>query len=504
MKRSLFFTSGKGNSYLYSPYRKQILATHPLLKHFHQLDQQQINFDQWISSNSQDDSVTIPEIGTFPLQEVQYQKRKYRFLKKNGFFRPEKKLSLDGRLLKADIRKNIASVKQIIFEVTEDCNLNCTYCTYGKYYENKPRSNRYLTFEMARPALEHLISIRPSSPDNQLIISFYGGEPLKNFAFIQSVVDFTRQYEKEQISFRFSLTTNGLLLKKHLDFLVANEFEISLSLDGDEQANSFRVTKNNKQSYQQVISAITHIKENYPGYFEKNVNFITVMHKRNSMEGVYDFFMQNFGKLPMMSEVNPVNVCQEFRQEFRERISPVAVPALEHPTAIDKLGNRHPGIREMARAVEYYSGFVFKNIPELLSPSKGQTRKKHLLPTATCAPFSIRVFFTAEDTIVPCEHINPVFEIGSYSADKLNLDPSSIASLYNRYYDKMLKFCTTCYFADNCQECMFNAGIENEHPSCAFYTRESGFRQYLSKQISNIEDNFNLFLQTAQSAYYEH
>jgi len=401
------------------------------------------------------------------------------------------------------VRKNIASVKQIISEVTEDCNLNCTYCTYSKFYINKKRSDRYLSFKDAEFSLKKLIEIRTPSPDNQLIISFYGGEPLKNFQFIKSVVEFTRNYPKEQGSFRFSLSSNGLLLKKYIRFLVENDFEISISLDGDDSANSFRVTKNDKPSYDIVTTNLDFVRDQYPGYFEKNVNFLTVLHHRNNFESVHDFFNERYGKIPMMSDVNPVNLSPEHKQEFMEKIRSCPVSATEEQATVEKLKNRHPKVKEMARVAEYYSGFVFKNYLEILSEKAGKPKPKKFLPTATCTPFSIRAYFTAEGAIIPCEHISTFHEIGGYSDHHLELDPDEITDLYNRYYDKMAQFCEKCYFSDNCQECMFNAGIEKDQPTCAFFVRESGFREHLKKQYSNIEANYEFYLKTAQTAFYE-
>ncbi|MBN1199983.1 MAG: hypothetical protein JXA23_11570, partial [Bacteroidales bacterium] len=63
--------------------------------------------------------------------------------------------------------------------------------------------------------------------------------------------------------------------------------------------------------------------------------------------------------------------------------------------------------------------------------------------------------------------------------------------------------CSKCYFIDNCQECIFNTGIETEHPSCYYFTTESGFREYLKKHYSHIEADYPFFRRTAQSIFYE-
>ncbi|MFC2101891.1 radical SAM peptide maturase [Bacteroidota bacterium] len=501
MKNAIFFTSGKGNCYLYSPYRNQLRLCHPLITHFHNLDQQGVILRHWLSSFRKTQQIVLEGMGRFTYSEASYQLKKYRFLKKHGFLKPAKRIHIDYRLKNSDIKKNIASVKQIIFEVTEDCNLDCTYCTYSKYYINKERHDGYLSFEDVRLTLTELISKRTPSPANHLIVSFYGGEPLKNFTFIKEVVDFTSQYPKNQISFTYSLSSNGLLLKKYIDFLVEHAFELSVSLDGDEVANSFRVTKNNKPSFDITTRNLDYVRKTYPDFFEKNLSFLTVLHNRNSYKSVYGFFKERYGKVPQMSDVNPVNLNPLHEKEFREKLQSRPITLQEEQESVRKMELDHPKVREMAKLTEYYSGFVFKNYLEMISPNHGKVAAKRFVPTATCSPFSIRAYFSVDGTVLPCEHISPFHGIGTYSKNSLKLDPKGIASLYNRYYDKISQFCEKCYFIDNCQECFFSAGIETDHPSCSFFTREKGFGDYLKKHYSDIENDYTFFRKTSQNLF---
>ncbi|MBL7138002.1 MAG: radical SAM peptide maturase [Bacteroidales bacterium] len=503
MKNAVFFTSGKGNRYLYSPYRNQLRLCHPLIHHLFSLEKKGANLSRWITAIRKNGEIAIPGVGTFSLSEVSYQLEKYRFLKRNGFVKPDRDMNIEGRLKVSDVKKNITSVKQIIFEVTEDCNFNCTYCTYSKFYINKERHNSYLSFENIRHTLTELISKRTPSPSNHLIVSFYGGEPLKNFKFIKSVVEFTSSYPKDQISFTYSLSSNGLLVKKYIGFLVEHDFELSVSLDGDEVANSFRVLKNNKPSFDITTKNLDYVRTHYPEYFEKKISFLTVLHSRNSIKSVYEFFQERYGKVPQMSDVNPINLNPSHEKEFREKVHSKPITQQEEKETIKKMENRHPKVRETAKFLEYYSGFVFKNYLEMISPIRGKASSKKFIPTATCTPFSIRAYFSADGTILPCEHITPFYVIGSYTDHHLSLDPKGIARLYNHYYDKISRYCRTCYFIDNCQECLFNTGVETDHPSCSFYTRESGFKEYLKRHYSSIENDYKFYRKTAQTTFYE-
>ena len=503
MKNAVFFTSGKGNQYLYSPYRNQLRLCHPLIIHLFSLEQKGTKLSRWLSAIRKSGSVTIQDVGTFSSSEVAYQLDKYRFLKRNGFLKPSRNINIEGRLKGSDVKKNISTVRQVIFEVTEDCNLNCTYCTYSKFYINKERHDSYLSFENVRHTLTELISRRTPSPSNNLIISFYGGEPLKNFKFIKSVVEFTNSYPRDQISFTYSLSSNGLLLKKYIGFLVEHNFDLSVSLDGDEVANSFRVLKNNKPSFDITTKNLDYVRTHYPEYFEKSISFLTVLHNRNSFKSVHEFFQERYSKIPQMADVNPINLNPLHEKEFHEKLQSKPISPQEEKETIKQMENVHPKVREMSRLTEYYSGFVFKNYLEVISSKRGKVSSKKFIPTATCTPFSIRAYFSADGTILPCEHISPFHGIGTYSDNQLVLDPTGMAKLYNTYYDKISRFCSKCYFIDNCQECLFNAGVETDHPSCSFYIRESGFRKYLMNHYSNIENDYTFYRKTTQTAFYE-
>lgn len=233
------------------------------------------------------------------------------------------------------------------------------------------------------------------------------------------------------------------------------------------------------------------------------MSFLTVLHNRNSIKSVYTFFQEKYGKVPQMSDVNPINLNPLYEQEFRDTLQSKPITPQEEKETIKKMKTHHPKVRETAKLLEYYSGFVFKNYLEMIAQKRGKDTSKKFIPTATCTPFSIRAYFSAHNTILPCEHISPFHEIGSYSDSHLYLDPSGIAKLYNRYYDTIAKYCSKCYFIDNCQECLFNTGVETDRPACSSYTREPGFRDYLKKHYTSIEEEYSFYQKTTQTSLHE-
>lgn len=120
----------------------------------------------------------------------------------------------------------VANTPQIVFETTDACNLNCKYCLYGELYSSYgERHARFLSSKLAILFLDSLFKLWESnivqSARKFTFISFYGGEPLLNMSFIKDVVSFVNQ-KKMIHDFGFTMTTNGILLDKHIDFFVEN------------------------------------------------------------------------------------------------------------------------------------------------------------------------------------------------------------------------------------------------------------------------------------------
>ena len=102
-------------------------------------------------------------------------------------------MSCEKTINSKDILRNILNLKQLTFEVTDNCNLKCKYCGYGELYSwYDAREAKNMSFDDIKLLLDHIIELwRMYEVDNssyQTYISFYGGEPLMNTAFIKEVI----------------------------------------------------------------------------------------------------------------------------------------------------------------------------------------------------------------------------------------------------------------------------------------------------------------------------
>lgn len=134
-----------------------------------------------------------------------------------------------------DLKKRDNVIKALCLHVAHTCNLNCEYCFagQGKYHGE----DAIMSFETGKKALDFLVE--NSGTRKNLEVDFFGGEPLVNFDVVKKLVEYARSIEKEKNKhFRFTLTTNGVLLDDDvIDFLNKEMNNVVLSLDGRKEIN---------------------------------------------------------------------------------------------------------------------------------------------------------------------------------------------------------------------------------------------------------------------------
>ena len=155
---------------------------------------------------------------------------------------------------KADALKKKTSgvVKALCLHVAHTCNLNCSYCfaSQGKYHGDRA----VMSLEVGRRALDFLIE--HSGSRRNLEVDFFGGEPLMNFDVVKELVSYARVREKEcGKNFRFTLTTNGMLIDDDvIDFANRECSNVVLSLDGRKEVHDrFRVDHAGRGSWEQIV-----------------------------------------------------------------------------------------------------------------------------------------------------------------------------------------------------------------------------------------------------------
>lgn len=149
----------------------------------------------------------------------------------------------------------------MVLNVTNQCNLSCTYCY--EYGEDKivdtanGRQPKFMSEETARQSVEFML--RESGSQRVAHLTFFGGETLMNFPVLQKTIAYARRRAIELgKDVDFSLTTNATLLRPDIiEFLAENEVGVTISIDGPKSVqDKFRVFHNGAGSYDVIAPKI--------------------------------------------------------------------------------------------------------------------------------------------------------------------------------------------------------------------------------------------------------
>lgn len=191
-------------------------------------------------------------------------------------FEDLEQLKKDGKLFSEDTYENLAFdfksrpavIKALCLHIAHDCNLACKYCFAGKgEYQGE---KALMSFDVGKRALDFLIE--NSGNRRNLEVDFFGGEPLLNFEVVKQLVAYAREQEKlHDKNFRFTLTTNGVLLSDEvMEFANREMYNVVLSLDGRKETNDrLRVTRGGKGSYDTILPKFQKMAElrHQEGYY---------------------------------------------------------------------------------------------------------------------------------------------------------------------------------------------------------------------------------------------
>ena len=151
-----------------------------------------------------------------------------------------------------DFKKRKTVVKALCLHIAHDCNLACRYCfaEEGEYHGRRA----LMSYEVGKKALDFLIA--NSGNRRNLEVDFFGGEPLLNWDVVKRLVEYGRsQEEAYNKKFRFTLTTNGVLLNDEvMEFCNREMGNVVLSLDGRKEVNDqMRPFRNGSGSYDLIV-----------------------------------------------------------------------------------------------------------------------------------------------------------------------------------------------------------------------------------------------------------
>jgi uncharacterized protein len=348
----------------------------------------------------------------------------------------------DGEIITAHLTKNI---KQIILQVTQRCNLRCEYCAYSGKYANRSHSPKSMDFGTAKKAIDFILE--RSLDRQEIVIGFYGGEPLLELPLIKKCVD----YIKTQASDRkvtYTMTTNGTLLTPEVyEYLQDNSFTIVISLDGPKQVHDLsRKFPNGNGSYDVIMENMKTLQEKYDGVLDKiMVNAVINPDVDDNCAKAYfksgdllPFFMYNSGFINELYSEHKINYNAALMLSYGHERCKLFLHMLGK---LDK---------------KYVSPLIIKGIGEYKTEYARLLRIPKLPPVChpggPCIAGSQRLFVNTDGKLFPCERVSENSKLMNIGDLEKGFDYNKVKEIMNPAKG-VAEHCKKCWTIMHCGMC---------------------------------------------------
>jgi len=373
----------------------------------------------------------------------------------------------------------------IQLEVTEKCNLRCRYCVYDPTTKGKRNhGNRDMSLDIAFKAIDLLE--RYSKHKDEVVVTFYGGEPLLRFSFIKSCIEYSKRKLKGKKRIGFSITTNGTLItKKMADYFAEEGVSFNVSIDGPKEIHdSHRKDIFGKGSFEKSIVGLRKLFDSYGKNSEKiSLSMVyTPPFSERRIQRILDLWNE-YKWIPLHIPVNityPLSSPEVDKSFYKQKI--------DMDSSLWKF-IRNKFMKDYKKNEKSYpiaSHLIERDLAYLFKrPIYSKPENKYHL-NGCCIPGARKLFVELNGTLRLCERILDAPALG----DVINgIDVDSVRKNYvNEYAEKSLPMCSECWALNLCKICYIHAFKNGRFDS---YMKEMNCRMIRI----GIEENLKLYCQ---------
>lgn len=383
----------------------------------------------------------------------------------------------------------------IILITTEDCNLRCKYCVYSDFYKDKKTySNKKMTFEVAKKALDLIITYHNKKVirgyKDILKVNFYGGEPLLNFDVVKKVVEYLNEMGLSNVE--YLITTNGTVMTEEIiDFLARNKFLIAFSIDGNEfNHDRNRVTLTGHGTHYKALDSLKIYKKrlDHYGFYDQIINITCCFDDYTDMEKLVLFFEEIRNEIQNLNVI--YNKVYDVDTEYYEYCDKLySNSSLDKNTYVDstkKIFNKYYNNKENKIPNSVKS--MFTSYYLLKNRKKGYINLIH----GNACIIGDKLAISPEGNIYICEKANQEIAIGDVNK---GIDINKIDYIYDKYYKIRIENCLNCNISRLCDACFVhfikNGDIIFNKEFCK--KRKEAYSKALATLYSKMEVNRNIF-----------
>lgn len=369
------------------------------------------------------------------------------------FFQKDFSSYVDREFINAHIQTNM---RRLMLNVTDQCNQRCKYCFFsGDYFSYRAHNEKYMTWRIAKASID--LFLQRTKKTKRPMIAFYGGEPLLNWPLIEKCIKYVREKSRDGRLAVFIFTNGTLLTERVINYLMAKDVTIWISLDGPVDAHdAARVYRNGKGTHKKVIQSLKRIQRNSQDYLRKRVLISCTYNKNDNIVRLFRYFSHdNFRHLFVRPrairdfDTDLHTVTGETHRKFEKDLSALINTYLEYLQS---------GQQFNYTFIQNTFGRIFKGLPKReIGPARTETR-----PNRTCIPGVSQLFVGSDGVFHLCDNFCPPgYDIGNY---KTGIEIAKVQRLLESYVQTCEDMCQSCWAYRLCSLCFVHT-LENSHLS---------------------------------------
>ena len=330
-------------------------------------------------------------------------------------------------------------ITMFTIEMTQQCNLRCSYCCYsGNYRDHRAHNGKEISYDTLRDIVD-FIKKHADNNASEITVCFYGGEALLAKEKIVSLIEDLNSCYGDKI--QYSLSTNGLALTESvIDWICTSQkFLVNITIDGNkEMHDKYRRTDSGSGSYDVIIKNLERFKNKYPEVYSNRVRFLATVYSWNDVRVLSDVW-DDISVLENHYPVHISHIIPNFSDESREYDTwKIKNSFYEDAFEAYKLGKK--GIMSEC----------FQRLTDIID-KRNHLKLHHELKIKTCFQDLFSCFINVEGDLYACEKFCDGLNIGNV-IDGFKYELAK--PLLDRFTKRKNNLCSSCWAIRFCRMCM--------------------------------------------------
>ncbi len=348
-------------------------------------------------------------------------------------------------------------LEMMTLQVTQGCNLRCSYCIYSDLHNERQRSHSgvMMDFDLAKRAVDFFLE--NSVDNNEINIGFYGGEPLIAFDLIKRITAYAREAAIGK-DLSFSMTTNGTLMNNDvIKYLIDNKVSLLISLDGPEEIHDLnrRFAATGSGSFQTIMENLRRLKVADEDYY-KTVSFNMVIDPQNDYDVIQSVFTQN--DILKGRSIKTAIVDDSYSIE-KNVLSPEFVIKDRYANMLEVL--RHTGLEKKVRSSHKAQEYILTLLENMKRNTDRGQIPDEFAPSGPCVPGRTRLLVNVYGDFFPCERVSETSEVMKIGNVHDGFDMNKVNALLN-IGALTPEECRNCWCFSRCNLCAQSVDNDTE------------------------------------------